>query len=158
MKKSLLAICIVALVIGFADIAHCADTAGQKKASPAVTAPVKKPMPPVKSNMLFLTGTISNIDTTIPDNTKIELLSDSDGKSHVVELNRTTNIVKVMNASELKTGEKVKVMARKLDDKAVAMSIITGKIEELPRPKQPSPMQPVPPAGVLKQPQREVKK
>jgi hypothetical protein len=89
-------------------------------------------------NIAFISGSISKIDTAIPGSIKVEVLNDADGKSHLVEIGTSTNILKVVEAGELKSGDKARIVARKMGDKEMALSIVTGKLKEIPRPPAPA--------------------
>jgi hypothetical protein len=156
MRRSLVTVFAIVAVIGIAKVAHCADVAEQKKAPAVAMTPVKKPMQPVKSSVAFLSGTITKVDTTVPNSAKIEITTTNDGKSHVVELAPGVNVVKVIDVSELKSGEKARIMVRKMGDKDVAISVITGKMPEMPRMKPALPAQSAPAAATPKQ--QETKK
>lgn len=86
-------------------------------------------------NFVFILGSVSKIDAADPDNVKIELTNDADNTTHAIEITPATNILKVIDTTDLKIGEKVRVMARKAENKEVAMSIVTGKMKLPPRPK-----------------------
>jgi len=79
-------------------------------------------------NMVFILGSISKIDTSDPNNAKITVVNDSDKKTHVLELGPRPNIAKLIDISEVKEGEKTRIVARKVNDKEVAVSVVTGKI------------------------------
>jgi hypothetical protein len=82
----------------------------------------------------FLMGTISKIDTSMPGSVKIEMINDVDGKGRIFELGPASNIIKVIDVADLKPGDKARVMLRKVEDKDIAISVITGKMIEMPRP------------------------
>jgi hypothetical protein len=106
-----------------------------------------KAMPRANFNMLY--GTITKIDTSDPANVKLEVKNEADNTTHTVELTPATNVTKVTDISELKTGENVRVMARKVDDKEVAMGVMFGKIRKpAPRPVRPAATTPPPQAAV----------
>ena len=86
-------------------------------------------------NMLF--GTVTNIDTRDPASIKLEVKTEADGKTHVVEVLPATTITKATDISELKKGEKVRVMARMVDDKEVAMGVMFGKMRTPPARSMP---------------------
>jgi hypothetical protein len=44
-------------------------------------------------------------------------------------------VTKVTDISELKTGEAIRVMCRKVDDKEVAMGVLFGNIKSMPPPR-----------------------
>ena len=155
MRKTLSILCILSLAI--ATISYCAEEPDQSPKAATVTTTAKKPMlPQVDRNFVFILGSISKVDTSDPNNTKIEVMNEADNKNHVIEIGPATNVLKVIDAADLKTGEKVRVMARKADDKEVALSVVTGKIKMAPRPKPVS--EPVAaPAQEIKQEQKTKK-
>ncbi len=108
-----------------------AGSAAAKTAVEQKSADAKKPM---RSNFVMMLGSISKIDTSNPSAIKVEVKDDRDGQMHIVEVTPSTNITKVTNVSELKTGDAVRVMARKVDDKEVAMGIMFGNFKTTPPP------------------------
>jgi len=148
----------IAVVFCFASvgISIAADKESPKKA-PAAGAPMANPakimpgkaMPRANFSMLY--GTITKIDTSDPANPKLEVKNEADNTTHTVELTPATNITKVTEISELKTGENVRVMARKVDNKEVAMGVMFGKIRKpAPRPVRPATATPPPQAAAPK--------
>lgn len=88
-----------------------------------------------RANFSLLYGTVTKIDTSDPANVKLEVKNEADNTTHTVELTAATNVTKMTDISELKTGENVRVMARKIDNKEVAMGVMFGKIRKpAPRP------------------------
>jgi len=61
-----------------------------------------------------------------------------------------TNITKVTDLSELKQGEAVRVISRKIDDKNTAMGIVFGNIKNAPAPSPYAPQPPTPGAQAAK--------
>jgi recombinational DNA repair protein RecR len=117
------------------------ETAGTSQAKSAIINLKKeseqKPISPtgaMKSNFIMLSGAILNIDMTDPGKVKIEVKNDRDNQIHTVEVTPATNITKVTDISELKVGELVRVMAKKADDKEIAMGVMFGKLKKLPAP------------------------
>ena len=155
MKKALVIVTaiIFSLAITGSVLAAEKGTAGAapKAAAPAVKnlrmmPPKAGPgMPPgMRPNFVMLFGKISKVDTTDPANVKVEVVNESDNKTHTIEVISSTNVTKVVDPSELKTGDMVRVMARKVDNKEVAMGVMFGKIK---RPVVPGKaMMPPPPA------------
>ncbi|MDD5422786.1 MAG: hypothetical protein WC592_04305 [Candidatus Omnitrophota bacterium] len=122
----------------------CAAEQKAPAAKPAKTAvpspkvpvfPTKANVPPIKSTFGMITGTLVKVNSTDPANTTLEVKNDADQTTHVVSLTPWTNVTKVTDVSELKTGDMVRVMTRKMDDKEVAMGVMFGKIKPIPRPK-----------------------
>ena len=148
MKKLVAVFCMAGLSTMLLGGAFGADE--NKSASPAQQQPVERMRPPqgampIDKNIAFISGSISKIDATVPENVKVEVFNDVDGKSHVVEIGIGTNILKVAGAGELKVGDKARVVARKAGDKEIALSIVTGKLKELhmPRPAAPPALTPM---------------
>ena len=97
------------------------------------------PMVDARSNFSMLVGTVSKVDTTDPANVKLEVKDDRDSKVHIIEVTPATNVTKVTEISEIKIGDTVRVMARKVDNKEVAMGIMFGIFKKIPLLK-PSPI------------------
>lgn len=123
------------------------------------TVPMKKPMTagrpmtthPMKSAFSMISGTIQKIDKTDPANIKLEVKKDNEDKTYTMSVMPYTTVTKVTDISELKTGDTVRVMSRKTDDKETAMSVVFGNIKPMPpmsamkkapaaTPGQPSPV------------------
>jgi hypothetical protein len=104
-----------------------AATSGGQAAAPGAAA-VRRP------NFTMIFGNIANIDTTDPAKPKLEVKSDIDGSVHKVDLTPWTNITKITNISELKTGDTVRIMARRAEDAEVAMTVVFGNIRNVYRP------------------------
>lgn len=105
--------------------------AAAKLAPTTAAAPVK---PAAKPNFGMVAGTIVSINNTDPNNVKLEVKSDADGTIRTVTVTPWTNITKVTDVSDLRTGEPVRMMTRKVEDKDVAMGIMFGKIKKIPTP------------------------
>lgn len=158
MKKIFVVLTVMAFFITFADSAFAAEA--QKQAGKAmVNAPAgkvpagpdgTKPVPRPNFNMVF--GTVSKIDTSDAANVKLEIKSAADDKMQTVSVVPWTNITKVTDMSELKTGDNVRVMSRKVDDKDVAMAVMFGKIQNRPtaRPAGPGAIPAAPAQGTVK--------
>jgi|GEM_PF-1950117 hypothetical protein len=146
MRKSAAVLFAVVFCVSCAGMSFAQEKTAEKSApakSPAAPAmsPAKvmpgKPMP--RSNFIMLYGSITKIDSSDPANVKLEVKNEADNTTHTVEVTPSTNITKATDASELKTGENIRVMARKADDKVVAMGVMFGKIKKLPpRPASPA--------------------
>ncbi|MDO8525971.1 MAG: hypothetical protein Q7S07_05755 [Candidatus Omnitrophota bacterium] len=116
--------------------------ADKKTAAPAAEkAAAKMPVPP-KANFGMLVGTIASINSADPANIKLEVKNTADGSMRTVLVTPWTNITKVTDASELKTGDPIRMMTRKTDDKDVAMGIMFGKIKAIPASAQKAPKAP----------------
>ena len=143
---------IAAVTLALSAASFAADqktqTTAAKKTVPA-TMPMR-PMPP-KSNFGMIAGTVESIDNTDPANIKIMVKNDSDGAIRAIAVTPWTNITKVTDVSELKAGEPVRMMTRKVEDKDVAMGIMFGKVKT-PPPQAPraSTVQKAPAAAVIK--------
>ena len=145
MKKLVVAVIAVVLCAACAGFASAADEA-KTKAVPAVQkAPILPPATPVKgmpparpmgrANVSMLFGTVTNIDAKDPSKVSLEVTTEADKKAHAIEVLPTTTVTKLTDISEVKKGDNVRVMTRKVDDKDVAMGIMFGKIRKpAPRP------------------------
>lgn len=136
------------IIISFCTASFAADqkvaVASPKKAAPAVAKPV--PMP-AKPNFGMIAGTVVNVDNTDPANVKLQVKNDADGSVRTVTVTPWTNITKVTDISELKSGEAVRMMTRKVDDKEMAMGIMFGKVKTPPPPAPKAPAVPKAPAA-----------
>lgn len=130
-KKTL--ILAVLAVFCAASFAMAADKA--KKAVPAVPgmAPgsTARQMSP-KPEFSMIAGKVESVNSSDPANVRITIKNDKDGSSHTFTVMPWTNITKSAEISELKAGEAVRVMARKTQDKEVAMGIMFGKMATPP--------------------------
>lgn len=99
----------------------------------AQTIPEARPMARPAFAVLF--GSVTKIDTSDPAKPKLEIKNDADGTAHTVELTPWTNVTKVTDISELKSGDNVRLMTRKMEDKEVAMTVVFGKIKNITRPR-----------------------
>jgi len=122
MKRKALLMIPTAVVVGicFSAAVFAAETKAQ--AAPA------KP----KVNFTMIAGTLTAIDNSDPANAKITVKSDADGSVRTISVAPNTNVMKATDMSELKTGDPVRIMARKANDKDVAMQIMFGKMRPLP--------------------------
>ncbi len=131
-----LIIAFVALI--FTSVSFAAVKKAATAPAPAIqkvaTAPAMPAAP--KANFGMLAGTVSSVDNKDPANIKLLIKSDADGSVHTVFVTPGTNVTKVTDVSELKPGEPVRMMTRKIDDKDMAMGIMFGKVKN-----------PVPPAA-----------
>ena len=151
MKRAFLVICTTVVLLSMTALVNCAGESKQATKPAAATTTIKRPMlPKIDRNFAFIAGAISKIDMTVPNNVKIEIINEADGKSHIVEVGPAANILKVIDVAELKTGERVRIMAKKTDNKETAMSIVTGKFKEMPRTKPAAPKPAAPKPAVLK--------
>ena len=143
MKKLIAVFCIVGLFIMLSSGAFGAD---ENKGSSSVKQSAQNVRPPKGSmpmnrNIAFIAGSITKIDATVPGSVKVEIVNDADGKSHLVDIGPGTNILKVVDAADLKAGDKAKIVARKADDKEIALSVVTGNLKEMQMTKPPAPGQ-----------------
>jgi Cu/Ag efflux protein CusF len=108
---------------------------GGAPAAAAARAPVTAPAAR-RPNFTIIFGSITKIDNSDPTKPRLEVKSDMDGASHVIDLTPWTNVTKVTDVSELKPGETVRIMARKVENNEVAMTVVFGKIRNIyaPRP------------------------
>jgi hypothetical protein len=80
------------------------------------------------------------VDSSDPLNIRLTVKNEKDDSTHTLTVMPWTNITRSAEISELKAGEKIRVMSRKTDDKEVAMGIMFGNIK-MPQPPRP-PMAP----------------
>ena len=147
MRKVCMLLAVVVVCCALCAVDGYAQDKAPAKGAPAQmmgrSAPGQRPMGRPAMSMLF--GTVTNIDTKDPASVKLEVKSEADGKTHVVEVLPATTVTKGTDISELKKGEKVRVMARKVDDKEVAMGVMFGKMRTPPaRALQSKPRGPAP--------------
>ena len=152
MKKSYNLSTIIALALIFTPAAFAANQAidtPRTKEGPMLpkAAPGQRPVAPrtaTKSNFSMVLGTVSKIDASDPANVKLEIKDERDSQARVIEVNPATNITKTTDISELKAGDTVRIIARKIDNKEVALGVMFGKLSKMPPPKAPvKTMQPV---------------
>ncbi len=149
---------VALIILAFVVLGLTAPAFSQDNKSGAGAVAEKAPMPqytpskPTKPMATVLFGSVSKIDNTNPADVKLEVKSIADDSIHIVDVPSQVNIVKVTDLSELKIGDTVRVMARNIEGKEVAMNIIFGKLKMLPRPK-PALTQaaPVTPPAAIKQ-------
>jgi len=140
-KKAL--VLVVAVIFCAAGFAMAADEA--KKVAPAKTAVsaasgmtagnAARPMAP-KPEFSMISGKIEKINSSDPKNVSITVKNDKDGTSRTLTVMPWTNITKSAEISDLKTGEAVRVMARKAENKEIAMGIMFGKMPTPPPQRQ----------------------
>lgn len=129
------------IVLTFSAVSFAADQKAPAAAD-LVKAVPGRPIPP-KANFGMISGTILSIDNADPANIKLQVKNDADGSTKTVSVTPWTNITKVTDISELKTGEPIRMMTRKVEDKDVAMGIMFGKMKNIPTPPAPkAPMAP----------------
>lgn len=104
----------------------------KEKANVATPAAKGMRMPPKNSAVTMVNGKIEKIDASDRANIKVHIKDGASGSSRTVSVTPFTHITKVTDISELKTGDDVRVMIRKADDKEIAMGILFGKIGSLP--------------------------
>ncbi len=158
MKK--LIICSLAMVLAFTfnAVAFGAEKEATGPQTKQVqmgpkTAPGQPPMGPrgaMKPNFNMMLGTVSKIDTSDPANVKVELKDERDGNIHTVEVTPATNVTKMTEISELKVGDSVRIMARRVEDKEVAMGVMFGKFKKMTPPMGEKPVQKMPPPPAKK--------
>lgn len=133
-------------IIIFLAVVFCIATVGLSYAADEKTAPAAQPKAAVgtaagaaarairRPAFNFITGTVSKIDASDAANPVIEVKNDLDGKAHTIKLTPYTNIVKVTELSELKSGDAVRVMSRNIEGSESAMSVTFGKIKKMTLP------------------------
>ena len=146
MRKSAAVVFALLLSVFLTTVA----SAQEKKEAAAATAPATTtsvassqsataPAAVRRPNFAIVFGAITKIDTSDPAKTKLEVKSDVDNTTHTIELTPWTNVTKVTDVSELKTGDTVRIMARKVDANEVAMTIVFGKIRNVYAPRTTTP-------------------
>ena len=131
MRKLFMYALIGLLSFSLADALY-AQTAQKKaaaKTQASQTMPAASPMARPAFAVLF--GSVTKIDTSDPAKPKLEIKNDTDGTTHTVELTPWTNVTKVTDILELKSGDNVRLMTRKMEDKEVAMTVVFGKIKNI---------------------------
>ena len=131
-----------------AGIALAADKAQKTVPATAVQMPEKaaRPTQAMRSDFGIIAGTLASIDNSDPLNVRLTVKNEKDGSTHTLTVMPWTNITRSAEISELKAGEKIRVMSRKTDNKEVAMGIMFGNIK-MPQPPKP----PVAPAATKSQ-------
>lgn len=151
MKRVVIYLFISAFVFALSASSE-AQQASKKIALKSTAAAAKAPEVRVggqtaRPTFAVLFGSVTKIDTADPAKTKLEIKSEADGTTHTVELTPWTNVTKVTDVSELKSGDNVRLMTRVIDDKEVAMTVVFGKIRNIAAPRAVT-MAPARPAGV----------
>ena len=126
----ILAVAVCVLTVSAASFA--ADA--KKPAMPPAPQGIKAQMP--KPAFSVLNGTVSKIDTADPANIKIEVKNEADNTIRLISVTPMTNITKVTDVYELKTGDAVKIYSKKTDASEVAMGIMFGKLAARPTPRR----------------------
>jgi len=146
----------VALCAACAGFVSAAEVAKAKAAPAVVKAPIFPPVTPVKgmpparpmgrANVSMLFGTVTSVDAKDPSKVKLEVTTEADKKVHAIEVLPTTTVTKLTDISEVKKGDNVRVMTRKVDDKDVAMGVMFGNIRKpVQRPGAALPQKPAAP-------------
>ena len=152
-KKAFIVILAMAVVMASGAISIAAEqkaAALGSPAKPAVMSTTAATRTPVKPNFGMVAGSIVAIDSADPANVKLSVKNDADGSVRTIFVTPWTNITKVTDVSELKTGEPVRMMTRKVDDKDVAMGIMFGKMKSMPPIAPKAPVAPQAPAVNVK--------
>ncbi len=98
--------------------------AEERPARPAAAAT------PLKPAFAMVFGEVTKIDKSDPARPAIEVKGDVDGKVRRIELTPATSVTKLTDISELKEGDTVRVMARRVDNKEVAISVMFSKFKK----------------------------
>ncbi|MDD5136177.1 MAG: hypothetical protein PHX20_00590 [Candidatus Omnitrophica bacterium] len=132
MNKKVALVVAAAVALNLSAVSFAAE---KKAATPAHTekTPAKAPASP-RANFGMVAGTLTAIDNSDPANVKVTVKNDADGSTRTISVTPWTNITKVTDISELKTGEQVRMMTRKVENKDVAMGIMFGKVKTMPAP------------------------
>ncbi len=88
-----------------------------------------------RPNFSIISGDITKIDNSDPAKPALEIKNSADGTTHKVDITPWTSVTKVTDLTELKTGDTVRIMARKVEDSEVAMTVVFGKIKNLYAPR-----------------------
>ena len=148
-KKAL--VLVVAAVFCAASFAIAADkTTKAAPAAPGMTVGNTARQMPPRPEFAMISGKIEKIDSSDPKNVMITVKNDRDGSTHSLSVMPWTNITRSAELSELKSGDKVRVMSRKTADKEVAMGIMFGKIKNIQAPLAVSKASPAPSATATK--------
>ncbi|MFA5142717.1 MAG: hypothetical protein WC522_00935 [Candidatus Omnitrophota bacterium] len=140
MKRIFAIIMAIAFALNLSVLSFAADKKATEKTTAAtVQKATAKAATPPRANFGMIAGTITSIDNADPANVKLTVKNDADGSVRTVAVTQWTNITKVTDISELKTGESVRMMTRKVEDKDVAMGIMFGKIKTMPAPASKTP-------------------
>jgi len=145
MRKSARTLLIFSIMMLCLIISLPAFTADEKKPAAVAksVAPDQNPAPGVlkipaatlqRPNFAILSGTISKIDNADPANVKLEIKGEMDNMDHAVSVMPWTNITKVTDVGELKQGEAIRVITRKIEGKEAAMGIVFGKLRPMTPP------------------------
>ena len=118
------------IIIGILICAVPVLSMAQEAAAPSKTDNAVTRAP--RANFGIVTGKVSKIDSSDPNNPKMVVVSDADNTTHTISITPWTNINKATDISEIKVGDSIRVMSRKLDDKEVAMGIMFGKLRRTP--------------------------
>jgi Cu/Ag efflux protein CusF len=142
MRRALILITAVVFCAVSAGLAMAAEKAAAEKPAAAAggpKAPATPPKPLPRANFSMLYGSVTKVDSADPNSVKLEVKNEADGATHMVEVIPATNVTKVTEISEIKVGDNVRIMARKADNKEVAMGVMFGKIKKpAPRPAAPA--------------------
>ncbi|MCX5678468.1 MAG: hypothetical protein NTY76_05095 [Candidatus Omnitrophica bacterium] len=136
MKRSFTFALAIAFSLTFTAAGSAVDENTGKNGQMAAEQKLVNPRGAVKSGFSMILGNISKIDTADPSRIKIEVNGERDNQLHIVEIAPSTSVTKVTDISELKVGDPVRVMARKTDDKEVAIGVMFGNLKKLPAPKK----------------------
>jgi len=122
--------------------------AEEKKSEPDVKAPgrwtgarrLRSGSAIRRPNLAIIFGKITKIDSSDPAKATLEVKNETDGTTHKVDITPWTNVTKVTDISELKTGDNVRIMARKVEEGEVAMTVVFGKIRNIAAPRMGRPV------------------
>lgn len=132
MNRTFTFVLAMAVSLAFTAAVPAADESAGKDDPMAEEQKLMNPRGSVRSSVNVILGSISKIDASDPSKIKVEVTGERDNQLHIIEIAPSTSITKVTDISELKAGDAVRVMARKSDDKEVAMGIMFGNLKRLP--------------------------
>lgn len=150
MDKRVITLAVMACTLTLSLPAFGQDTGkkerpGRGPAAPKMASGPGTGMPAaVRPNFGLISGTISKIDTSDPANVKLEVKGEGKEQTHTIYTTPWTNVTKLTDVSELKTGDFVRIMARSAEDKTTAMNIMFGNVKRAPGPNPM--MMPTPPS------------
>ncbi len=110
------------------------------KTDPTATSQARPMARPMVPSMGMISGTITKINNSDPANSTLEVKSDKDNSLHTITVMPWTNITKITGLSELKTGDSVRVLSRKVNDKDTAMGVVFGDLKKITPPAMPKPV------------------
>lgn len=139
-KTSIIAIVLAFMLLNIFNAVFAADNSNSSATDSQTVTPAKVRVPRASRPTMagsptpfnIISGTVSKIDTANPSDIKLEVKNDRDATMRAISVLPSTNITKITDISELKTGDTVRIMSRKVNDKDVAMNVVFGHIKSFP--------------------------